>query len=379
MSTAIIDARGWQNTFDLRSGDRVQSHTPVVNMVKGVLKNHPYPGDMDAGSNRWVSDTALELIKEYNPRFVYLTYAAQYFKGRYNKMTADERSRMIDNAFSELQRFIDLSRFTAIVIGSGNMAPLMDTIDVTGLNGIAVCTNWSTKYAGLYEPSSADMKYLESHPLIEKIVPREEIVSLFDGTPEQAARTPEFLMLARQGHTFRAMSPAMRVPVMIPADNFRIPLHIPVDGVDDLTDVRPALERLIAQKNIALIVMEGVGLDEFSMPHRPCINGKGWFFYETGDAQHLALSSGEHRFFDYPKGYKHFDEVDNTREYPFSGYFKSIPANLFGSSFTGRSIAVGNKSMFMHMVTGADICVECFSRNLFNQGTMAVVHREDKL
>ncbi|MDD3845889.1 MAG: hypothetical protein PHC90_05950 [Syntrophorhabdaceae bacterium] len=51
---------------------------------------------------------------------------------------------------------------------------------------------------------------------------------------------------------------------------------------------------------------------------------------------------------------------------------------LFGNQFTGRSISVGNKSMFMHMVAGADICVECFARNLYNQGTMAVIHRQDK-
>ncbi|MGD0487322.1 MAG: hypothetical protein ABSB94_09020 [Syntrophorhabdales bacterium] len=40
---------------------------------------------------------------------------------------------------------------------------------------------------------------------------------------------------------------------------------------------------------------------------------------------------------------------------------------------------MGNKSMFMHMVTGADVTVECFARNLYNQGTMAVIHREDKV
>jgi hypothetical protein len=34
--------------------------------------------------------------------------------------------------------------------------------------------------------------------------------------------------------------------------------------------------------------------------------------------------------------------------------------------------------MFMHMVTGADISIECFSRNMFNQGTMAVIHRDNK-
>jgi len=33
----------------------------------------------------------------------------------------------------------------------------------------------------------------------------------------------------------------------------------------------------------------------------------------------------------------------------------------------------------MRMVTGMDISAECFARNLYDQGTMAVIHREDKI
>ena len=379
MSTTVVDARGWQNTFDLKTGDKIQTETPVVNIVKKVLQQHPYPGDMDAGSNRWVSDTALDLIDNYNPRFAFLTYAAQYFAGRYNIMTKESRTGMIAGAFMELERFVKMSGFSAIVVGTGDMTPLLGTIDVTRLDGLGVSTNWSTKYAGLYEPSQGDLEFLHTHPFIEKIVPREEFVSLFNGTPEQAERVPEFLMLAREGYAFKALSPTMKTPVMIPADNFNIPLHITGSEVKDITGIRPVIEKLLHEKNVALIIMEGVGLDEFMIPHNACRNGKEWFFYETGDAQYLTIASGEHRPFDYPKGYKYFGEVDKTTDYPFSGYFKSIPLNIFGNSFAGKSIAVGNKSMFMHMVTGTDISVECFSRNMFNQGTMAVVHREDKL
>jgi len=49
-----------------------------------------------------------------------------------------------------------------------------------------------------------------------------------------------------------------------------------------------------------------------------------------------------------------------------------------GEGICDRSIAVGNNSMFMHMVTGADMCVECFARNLSNQGALGVIHRQDK-
>ena len=34
--------------------------------------------------------------------------------------------------------------------------------------------------------------------------------------------------------------------------------------------------------------------------------------------------------------------------------------------------------MFMHVTTGCDIACECFARNLYNQGVMAVIHRQDK-
>ncbi|HOP30738.1 MAG TPA: hypothetical protein P5120_02655 [Spirochaetota bacterium] len=378
MSTAIIDARGWQSSFDLKTGDKVQPENGAHRIVKEVLQKHPYPGDMDKGSNRWVSDTALELIDKYMPRFVFLSYAAQYFLLRYTPLTDEARSTIIAGAFREAERFAELSGYTPIIVGTGDMTPLIDNIDITRLDGLALCTNWSARYAGLYEPSDKDMTLLSSHPFIEKIVPREEIVRLFNGSPEQAQRVPEFLMAGRKGYAFKALSPTMKVPVMIPSDNFTVPVFLPGSEINDITGIRGEIEKLIADRNIALIIMEGIGINDFSLPYRSCSNGKEWFCYETGDAQYLTISSGEHRFFDYPKGYKYYDETDVNNEFPFSGYFKTIPENTFASSFPGRSIAVGNKSMFMHMVTGADISIECFSRNMFNQGTMAVIHRENK-
>jgi hypothetical protein len=82
--------------------------------------------------------------------------------------------------------------------------------------------------------------------------------------------------------------------------------------------------------------------------------------------------------FEYPVGYRYFGEDGPGKEFPFSGYFRSVPEDTIGASLGVRSIAVGNRSMFMHMVAGADISVECFARNLYNQGTMAVIQRSDK-
>ena len=378
MSTAIVDARGWQNTFDLASGERLEADGNLTGMVRGVLQRHPYPGDRDPGSNRWVSETALDLVDNYRPRFVFLTYAAQYFAGRYEPMSADARAAVIAKAFQEAEYFLERSGFSAIVVGTGGMTPLAGYIDATRLDGFAVCTHWSTRYAGLYDPSSEDMKFLADNPHIERIVSREEIVGLFGGSPDNAPKVPEYLMLAREGYAFRTISAAQKTPVMIPAVNFHIPLHAPGRMADTITGIRQVLDGELIKKNVALIVLEGVGLNEFAWPHSPCLNGIEWFSYEPGEAQYLTITSGRHRFLDYPTGCKYFDAPQKGARYPFSGIFKGIPEGTFGLTFPGRSIAVGNKSMYMHTVTGCDVSVESFSRNLYNQGTMAVIHREDK-
>jgi len=381
MSTTIVDARGWQNTFDLKTGEKIGATGPVVETVKAVLRGHPYPGDMDPGSNRWVTDTALDLIDRYNPRLIFLTFAAQYFSGRYTPMTQGQRAKMISGVFSEVERFKSASGFSTIVVGTGNMIPLLGFIDATRLDGLAVCTHWSARYAGLYGPNPEDMKKLKGHPHVYDIVSREEIITLFNGTSEQTEKVPEYLMLAREGFAFKATGGAIKTPARIPSFNFYIPLSAPGHTIETITGIYGALKKDLSEKNVALIVLEGVGSSDFIWPHMPCRNGTGWHYYEPGEAQYLTITTGEHRFLDYPtgSGYKYFNKGDTTKDYPFSGLFKSIPEGTLGSLFPGKSIAVGNKSMFMHMASGADISIECFSRNLHNQGTMGVIHREDKI
>ncbi len=375
-SIAVVDAREWQNIFDLRTGGKLDAAGPAVTLVRDVLNAHPYPGDMDPASNRWVTDIALQLVDRYEPHFVFLTYAHQYFSSRYTPMTANMRANMIEDAFAEAKRFLQGTSFAPVIVGTGAMTPLVDTIDASRLDGLAISTHWSARYAGLYGPSQKDLDYLAHHPFMERVVPRDEIVRLFDGTSEQAQKVPEYLLLAKEGYGFRTMGSTLRKPVMVPSAGFHIPVSAP-EEVKGITEISALVERKLNNNRVALIMMEGIGMKEFAGPCSAAGNGKEWYYYEPGDAQYLTITTGEHRFFDYPTGYRYFDEVER-REFPFSGYFRSIPQGIFAAGYPGRSIAVGNKSMFMHMVTGTDICVECFARNLYNQGTMAVIHRDDK-
>jgi len=110
------------------------------------------------------------------------------------------------------------------------------------------------------------------------------------------------LMLAREGYAFKTISDVIRTPVMIPSLNFNVPLYAPGHTAPPITGIRHALEEDLLEKHVALIVMEGVGSDEFLWPHKSCQNGAEWYYYEPGEAQYLTITSGEHRFLDYPTG-----------------------------------------------------------------------------
>jgi hypothetical protein len=378
MSLAIIDSREWQNMFDLRTGKKIQENGPVVQMAKGALERYPYPGDMDLKSNHWVTDVALDLTEKYQPRFVFLSYAQQYFSCRYAPMTHQEWDERISAVFSEAERFIKQTGFTAIVVGTGDMADFQDFIDVSRLDGLAISTHWSARYAGLHGPSPYDLSRLKENPQIERIVNRDELLTLFNGSPEDALRVPDHLLLAREGYLFKTAGTTLRKSVRIPAVSFQIPVFTEMGSLKVITDIRGVIDTQLKNLKIVLILLEGIGMKDFSWPYIPCENGKEWFYYEPGDAQYLTITTGKHQVFNYPVGYKYYEEDSEKKEYPLSGYFRSIPENTLASQFPGKSIAVGNRSMFMHMVVGADISIECFARNLYNQGTIAVIHHQDK-
>jgi hypothetical protein len=379
MSLAIIDAREWQRVFDLRSGAASHADNPVLHMVREIQDRRPYPGDLDDAGNRWVTDTALDLIAGYNPSFVYLTYARQFFVGRYSVLSEGEWSAMVSGVFEEVNRFVSLSGFVPVIVGTGGMIPFVDFIDVTRLDGLVLSTHWSARYAGLHDGSKRDLEHLAALPEIERIVPRHEFRSLFAEYPGDSTRIPEYFLVARPGYMFRTVGGAFRKVRRVPAPSYAIPVSTELGEVSAITDIRGLIDNHIRDRKIAFIVVEGLGVDDFPWQYRRCENGRGWFYYEPGDAQYLTLTTGRHQVFEYPTGYKYFEEDAEKKEYPLSGYFTSVPGDTIASCYNARSIAVGNRSMIMHMASGTDISIECFARNLFNQGTMAVIHRMDKI
>ena len=376
MSLAIVDAREWQRLFDLKTGKKVEDSRPQTLMLRRILERHPYPGDVDILSNRWVTDCALELIREYEPGLACVMYAHQYFSGRYTPMTEDQRTRMIENVFDEIERLTTESGYTPVIVGTGDMVPIEGEIDLSKMDGLAISSHWSARYAGLHFAGARDLDYAAAHPKIEKIIRRDEWIAAFPDAPCcQPERVPEYLLLAREGWLFATTGTPSRKALRVPGTAYRIPLSTPLGEASSLTEIRNLIDAAGGDRKIILIIVEGVGIRDFPISYTPCSNQTGWHYYEPGECFYLTLSTGTHQVFAYPSGYQYLDETDAKQDFPFSGYFTDIPEHTIGYGFPGKSIAAGNHSMFVHMVFGADICVECFARNLYNQGGFGVIHR----
>jgi len=373
MSIAVIDAREWQRTFDLKTGASVATNDPTVGMVKEILARHPFPGDVEIAANNWVTDTTLDLIEKYDPQLACVTYSMPYFIFRFNEITAEEKATVIASVFREIHRLVQSSGFTPVIIGSGSLVPLKGYIDLSRLDGLAVASNWSTSYAGIHNPSTRDLEYIDNLPQVEKTVTKEDLLKLFAGSKEEGFRLPDYFVMAKEGYTYKAVGTTLRKPVRIPGHNYFIPVATDLGEVDSITQIRGLVEKNLPQKKIAVIIIEGVGLEDFPLPYKRCVNSVGWYFYETGELQFFAINMGKHNFLSYPQGYRYHEDDDEKQPYPFSGYFRDIPNDTIGAQMGLKRIAVGSRSMLTHATTGADICIECFARNLSNQGLMAVI------
>jgi hypothetical protein len=165
---------------------------------------------------------------------------------------------------------------------------------------------------------------------------------------------------------------------MLPDPDRLMPVSENLGRIETITGIKDRLLDHLAGRKGAVAYLESVGRQDFTRPFATCANGRDWYTYEPGDNHYLALTTGRHPVFEHNGGYRYYKDDVEARPFPFSGYFDRMPEGTIGQEYPGRSVAVGNRSMFMHTATGCDICVECFARNLYNQGLMAVVHREDK-
>jgi hypothetical protein len=374
MHSAVIDVGEWQTIVDLRDGRPLNVAHPRLDVAAAVCSTHPYPGDLTPEGARWVTDTALELNARYEPDWFFLNYAHAYLQALFRPQAGDEQAAQVKAVFREIERFLEATAFEPVVVGLGELMPMRGSIETTDLDGLVSAAGMHTRFAGLFAPSPRDLDKMARRPGVERVVSREAFRAEFAGSEGFYAACPDYLVVAREGYVFRGVNVGCRPLHRVPRPEDDLPLFTSLPGGETLTDIPDLVLRGLADRKVALILVEGVGCETFPWPFRRISNRLHWVRYTMGADQYLALTSGRH-FVDYPypPGYRYELYDAPGAPYPLSGIFREMPEQTIGRRFSGRSAAVGSRSMLTHVAAGADIAVECFARALYNHGVMATV------
>ena len=376
MRIGILDAEQWQTTVDFKTGQPVHVSNPIIENLRDILPLHPYPGDMSPDASNWVTDVALDINKFFSPQLMMLNYANAFFTATFSDCNDSDCKDSRQQVFESVNRFLTLTDYIPVIVGFGDLVTPVGVINTTHLDGQFVAGGMIVRHGGINNASPQDIEQIIQHPGVERIIDRDTFREQFGGSDHFYNRFPDHLMVAREGYVFRGVGTSSRPMNRIPKRDYQIPLHTPLGGVESLIDVaKLVLSNLQNNKKIALIVVEAVGCQTFPLPYQAISNRMGFYNYAVSESQYLALNTGQH-FVEhpFPRAYRYYTEDDENRVYPFSGIFNSMPAQTIGQQFKGRSVAVGNRSIVTHATTGASISVECFARELYNHGTMAVLN-----
>src|SRR4030042_3969463 len=106
MDIGLIDVGEWQTIVDLASGRPTDAKHPLLDLCRQIAHEHPYPGDLAQGGDRWVTDVAIVVDRAYHPSLMCLDYASLYFPPVFGRQALDERGESIHATFAEIERFL---------------------------------------------------------------------------------------------------------------------------------------------------------------------------------------------------------------------------------------------------------------------------------
>lgn len=376
MSLGIIDVREWQVTVDFETGLKKPIKNDRTEIAKKIITGKYYPGDMDDSGIEWVRKMAVELNEYYKPNFMFLNFAQPYFYSLYDSNFSYKRwNEIINSIFINIEMFIKETGFTPVIVGLGKMTDVKGYIDISTIKGLPISTNWSFQTAGLYNAHEEEIENIKNIPHVKRVVSKDEFLNNYKCSQSIKEKFPDYLLLAEEGYTFKGLQSGSRKIFKIPAINREIPIYNPLGKTKNIIDIRGTIEKTLPEKNIALIIIEGVGERDFLYDYKLCSNTMDFYSYENLENQYMAISTGKHMSELYlPPVHLYYEDEHELSKYPFSGGYNEMPQDTIGRIKNIKSAAVGTRGMVTHIAGGADICIECFSRTLYNFGTMAIIN-----
>ena len=163
MAEILLDVNGWQSLFDFAGGEPkdIPDARPDLALAQRIAAEHPYPGDTNPESFKWVTDTALDLYRSYSPDFFFLSYANTNLIKVNTETDADAYRNLNKLEVSEAMRFAETTGYTPILVSTGDLKKFENIIDTENLESYLSLSTGDPYTAGLFEPTEKDLAYIE--------------------------------------------------------------------------------------------------------------------------------------------------------------------------------------------------------------------------
>lgn len=369
----LVDAIGWQNIVDFQTGETIEYSSDLLKAVSKIVIKNQYPGEVKKESDTWVTNVALELNEIYSPDFVMLDYAQPHFAGVYSGNDADS---FINNSFEQIERFLNKTDFEPLIVGMRDLVEIKGLIDTERFVKYGFATS-AINYAQIYTQEEVDKQIILEVEGIKRIMSKEEIMNSIGGSKEFERRLGDYVLEAEEGYYLKSVGGHARSTHRLGKKDKFLPVYTTLEYPENITDIAGIIRQNIENTKIALILVENVGFKNFPYPYKKCKNYLGNFVYTAPRQQYLAITSGLHfNQFGYPFACKIWEE---KKDYLYTPYYVDIPENTIGKMIDKKSIAVGNRSIFTHATSGADISIEPYSRELIENGILATFDLREKM
>lgn len=413
------------NAFFLKTGEALPSNKVLIGGVLPQNFNGPnFPGDLAEDNSNWVIDSTISLDKIYPSEFFFLIFAAPMLKANYLEDPGQiELKKTIKNVFKQIKRFSDYWKdkkredLRILVIGTGNLSQFNGFVDIFDLKyNFPEYTFISFEgYIGIYLDKIIKEKIrMEQLPLLELGSRKPKPHSKFSKKDEKLLETlkknedfenvkiiadlmeknrpysleftsfaPDIICRAKNGKYFQNSYATARKLYQIQSYNLTTGYTTYNDWLKEIplkkiTDVFNSIMINVQEGPTAVIIIEGVGPSD--IPHCQGLIDTTWGDLPYGADHNFinAITTGKTAFeTSFPYGF--LPQLTKTDLYPYSWGMPPVSNALGSDSFPGtshpHSIAVGSRSMFLHMYSGCDISLEPWVRNRTENGVFYVLNK----
>ena len=376
---AIIDVREWQATVDLKTGKPCQIDEAVAAPLRDLISRYPYPGDQNDEGADWVAAVAQETLKLYDPQFLYFNYNQPIFNGLYRPRQEQRRKTTIKKILADCQCFADKNNFALVLVGMGDTVPLHGYISEPRLRGLLMASPWSHYLGGLLQAEPGDLTLLQENEYISAIINKKDFAAAYKLTADYYKLLPQYLLIAKEGYSFKGMFSHNQNMHYTECARTHLPVYSQIGSCRHIEGLNGLMRKALdTGKKVLLVVVEGLGEDDFALPYQMLNNLRGAIPY-NGYSLVYTLASGEKmEKCPLPPIFDMTVQAELPRVFPLSMSVQKLPDQSIANRSDLRSAAIGCRSMVTHTALNADLNIECYVRTSNNMGVMLAV-REEKL